>query len=172
MSKETEFKDVVELVNVAWLHPTAGWAHHKASEISIHCSIGQYPEALVRRSQAEELLAAKDADIAKLVHDLNRIKDHETELVNDNAELTARIKELEKINANLMGDDEDNPRYTTKRLKQEIARATEALEAKLAEAKKVFEFFTDASFDDALVKYQEFQDRAAKARAVLGGKTS
>ena len=77
-----------------------------------------------------------EADNTALIHDLNRIKDHETELVNDNAAKDARIKELEQINANLMGDDEDKPRYTTKRLKQEIARATEALEAKLAAAEK------------------------------------
>uniref|UniRef100_UPI001AEEA07F hypothetical protein n=1 Tax=Brucella pseudintermedia TaxID=370111 RepID=UPI001AEEA07F len=85
-----------------------------------------------RAEKAEADNAAKDAEIAKLIHDLNRIKDHETELVNDNAAQAARIKELEQINAVLMGDDEDKPRYTTKRLKQEIARATEALEAKLA----------------------------------------
>src|SRR5690606_4897895 len=62
----------------------------------------------VTRSQAVELLAAERAehdntiatlsslieDNAALIHDLNRIKDHETELVNDNAALTARIKEL------------------------------------------------------------------------------
>ncbi len=39
--------------------------------------------------------------------------------------LLAQIENLRAINANLMGDDEDKPRYTTKRLKQEIARATE-----------------------------------------------
>ncbi|KAB2716624.1 hypothetical protein [Brucella intermedia] len=73
-----------ELANVAWLHPTAGWAHHKASEISIHCSTGQYPEALVTRSQAEELLAAvtKERDFWKdrFQSDTEAIRKLETKL--------------------------------------------------------------------------------------------
>jgi hypothetical protein len=36
--------------------------------------------------------------------------------------LRAEIERLKKINANLMGDDEDVPRYTTKRLHQEVER--------------------------------------------------
>ncbi len=43
----------------------------------------------------------------------------------------ARVKDnlnlVKSINADLMGDDEDKPRYTTKRLKLEIAKATEHL---------------------------------------------
>lgn len=41
--------------------------------------------------------------------------------------LKAEIETLKKINANLMGDDENVPRYTNKRLKQEVARMTEYL---------------------------------------------
>lgn len=53
-----------------------------------------------------------------------------THLSTKNAELEAENARLRQINANLMGDDEDTPRYTTKRLKQEIAKATDtALEA-------------------------------------------
>jgi len=37
------------------------------------------------------------------------------------------IKVIERINANLMGEDENVPRYTTRRLKQEIARAVDAV---------------------------------------------
>ena len=37
------------------------------------------------------------------------------------------IQILAQINANLMGDDENVPRYTTRRLKQEIARAIDAM---------------------------------------------
>ena len=39
------------------------------------------------------------------------------------AELEAENERLTKINATLMGDDEDAPRYTTKRLKHEVAKA-------------------------------------------------
>ncbi|QAZ46801.1 hypothetical protein [Mesorhizobium sp. Pch-S] len=39
------------------------------------------------------------------------------------------LAEARAINANLMGDDENKPRYTTKRLKQEIAKAVAAAEA-------------------------------------------
>ncbi len=35
--------------------------------------------------EAEGIISDLQADNAALVHDLNRIKDHETELVNDNA---------------------------------------------------------------------------------------
>jgi len=153
---------------------------------------------LVTRSQAEELLAAEraardkiilrqakaieklEADNAALIHDLNRIKDHETELVNDNTALTARIKELEGINANLMGDDEDKPRYTTKRLKHEIARATEVLEAKLAAAEKALEGLREKGRKvlDVLKAWEDDSDLVnsgkivADFRAVLGGKPS
>lgn len=79
----------------------------------------------VTRSQAEELLTAERAEKEEL--------DAECRVLAKRCiEKDARIKELEGINANLIGDDEDKPRYTTKRLKHEIARATEALEAKIA----------------------------------------
>lgn len=41
-------------------------------------------------------------------------------------ELAAENERLKRINANLMGDDENTPRYTTKRLKQEVERWVEA----------------------------------------------
>lgn len=44
-------------------------------------------------------------------------------------DLESRLEKAEAINANLMGDDESVPRYTTKRLKQEIAKAVEKAEA-------------------------------------------
>jgi chromosome segregation ATPase len=62
--------------------------------------------------------------------------------------LRAENDRLKAINANLMGDDEDKPRYTTKRLRHEIeqARAADAAElsalrARLDEAGKVIEPF-------------------------------
>jgi len=103
----------------------------------------------------------------------------------DNAAQAARIKELEQVNAVLMGDDEDKPRYTTKRLKHEISRATEALEAKLAAAELALEFYADASkWNDGYFKSEDDgtvlraypssieKDQGDKARAVLGGKPS
>ncbi|WP_313031796.1 Lar family restriction alleviation protein [Brucella sp.] len=111
---------------------------------------------LVTRSQAEKLLAAErekvlflktameiaqthcglkdktidslEADNAALIHDLNRIKDHETELVNDNDALTARIKELEKLcndtEAEALGYASDKAELEAK-----LAAAQKALEA-------------------------------------------
>ncbi|MEE9924003.1 MAG: hypothetical protein PBV01_11645 [Brucella anthropi] len=108
------------------------------------------------RSQAEELLAAERVKYEAIVDSLRIQLDRVNALETDNAAQAARIKELEQINAMIMGDDENAPRYTTKRLKQEIARATEALEAKLAAAKKALEdisgkigAFHDAETDDA-----------------------
>lgn len=66
--------------------------------------------------------------------------------------LQTRIADLEKINAVLMGDDEDKPRYTTKRLKQEIARATANLEDQLAAAKKERDHFRDDAKSERIVK--------------------
>ncbi|MFI3904003.1 Lar family restriction alleviation protein [Ochrobactrum sp. S1502_03] len=70
------------------------WDHYPSADVSFDPDKYEQ-EALVTRSQAEAIIAAKDADNAALIHDLNRIKDHETELVNDNAALTERVKALE-----------------------------------------------------------------------------
>lgn len=42
--------------------------------------------------------------------------------------LQAQVERLTAINANLMGDDENVPRYTTRRMKQEARNRTEFLE--------------------------------------------
>ena len=96
-------------------------------------------EELVPRSQAEAIIAAERSIRKTAEQRLAQSQDDLKQARADNAALTARVKELEKINANLMGDDEDKPRYTTKRLKQEITRATEALETQLAAARKALE---------------------------------
>jgi len=181
--------------------------------------------AYVRFDQAEELLAAKEAEraeqwrlrremeadrdtqkaiaarlenelaaeraekerLAALLHDngtprFNAVCERAEKAEDDNAAKDARVKELEQINANLMGDDENKPRYTTKRLKLEIARATEALEAKLSAAEKALEPFADHAKDRA-VDAAEWRNSDTvqivvtigdlrKARAVLGGKPS
>lgn len=57
------------------------------------------PVAMVTKSQAEAIVAARDKEIAR----------------------------LQKINAMIMGDDENAPRYTTKRLKQEVERVTQVM---------------------------------------------
>ncbi|NKB80125.1 hypothetical protein HED49_22795 [Ochrobactrum daejeonense] len=46
--------------------------------------------------EAEGIISDLQADNAALVHDLNRIKDHETELVNDNAAKDAAYERLEQ----------------------------------------------------------------------------
>ena len=45
------------------------------------------------------------------------------------AQMEAEIERLRKLNATLMGDDETAPRYTTKRLRHEIAQKIAPLEA-------------------------------------------
>ena len=47
--------------------------------------------------------------------------------VEEALESSDELAVLRAINANLMGDDENVPRYTTRRLKQEIARAVDAI---------------------------------------------
>lgn len=153
---------------------------------------------LVDRSQAEELLATERAE--REVVERNRDAARENFLTMqksaaklleraekaeaDNAAKDARVKELEQINANLMGDDENKPRYTTKRLKLEIARATEAIEVRLAAAEKALEPFAEYCGDHfdkdfngnplpdeqkvgwVYLNYGHFR----RARAVMGGK--
>ncbi len=138
----------------------------------------QHDTEAIRKLEAE--LAAERAEKAgwKELHDAaqvavkerteacNNLYKQVNDLIADNAAKAARIKELEGINANLMGDDEDKPRYTTKRLKHEIARATEALEAKIAAAEKALEEADEALQADAIASAH------AAIRAVLGGKPS
>ncbi len=143
---------------------------------------------LVTRSQAEELLAAERADHdntiatlssltednAALIHDLNRIKDHETELVNDNAAKDARIKELEDYFSKCISNE------TFLEQDARRVRQIEALEAKLAAAEKALEPFAKAAlgYDDPDENgpWPDIQDvfvtlgDCRRARAVLGGK--
>ena len=168
------------LETVAWQDfvPSTGWVASSPS------SIAKDKRELVTRSQAVELLAAERAahdntiatlsslieDNAALIHDLNRIKDHETELVNDNVAQAARIKELEKLcndtEAEALGYASDKAE----------------LEAKLADAEKALEPFADHANDRAVddtgwrdkdtVKIVVSIGDLRKARAVLGGKPS
>ena len=199
------------LETVAWqaFLPSTGWVASSPS------SIAKDKRELVTRSQAEALLVAKDAensylkelvaargetvkrgddrirkleaDNAALIHDLNRIKDHETELVNDNAAKDARIKELEAA----LDSDPDGPglwRFWSKKsieLSQQLRDKTntiKALEAKLAAAEKALEPFAKAAlgYDDPDENgpWPDIQDifvtlgDCRRARAVWGGKSS
>ncbi|KAB2792561.1 hypothetical protein F9K96_05305 [Brucella anthropi] len=157
--------------------PMAMWA--KEYQAASDDDIG-----LCDRSQAEELLAAKDAAMKRWRSESERAQSQNVELAEqlssleaDNAALTARVKELSEINANLMGDDEDKPRYTTKRLKQEVERVTqvmrgeasdreahaEALETQLATAKDIVSRAQEI-IPDSYINWHDF------ARATLGGK--
>ncbi|NKE77573.1 hypothetical protein [Ochrobactrum sp. MC-1LL] len=129
------------------------------------------------RSQAEAIIAAKnatlqdaiecvkvlteeknklEADNAALIHDLNRIKDHETELVNDNTALTARIKELDRCHEG-----------TIDLCNQKTAQI-EALEAKLAAAEKALEPFV-SFFNEAMKGFTEgYAERTPSDKPVLG----
>lgn len=119
-----------------------------------------------------------EADNAALIHDLNRIKDHETELVNDNAEKDARIKELEA----------ERSEWSEEFVKRGRAEASEGralariadLEAKLAAAEKALEGLREKGRKvlDVLKAWEDDSDLinsgeiVADFRAVLGGKPS
>jgi len=139
--------------------------------------------AVVTRSQAEELLAATDKTIALAETTMIEMHQDLNKLEADNAAKDAQIKELEQINAVLMGDDEDKPRYTTKRLKHEITRATEALETKLAAAEQQLQGIVTAweslpggrNYSTGEVQdwiLGPMQKAINRIRAVLGGKPS
>nr|WP_176024226.1 hypothetical protein [Brucella pseudintermedia] len=205
--------------------PVDGLERYRPEPMSLGGMVRDPDGGYVTRSQAEKLLAAEraehdntlatlfnnilreaeltdectalKAENAALIHDLNRIKDHETELVNDNAEKDARIKELGderyKLACAITGG-EDAPGYlgslsvetlvevardNTRRWFAETDRA-EALEAKLAAAEKALEPFADHAKERA-VDAQEWRDTDTvkivvtiadlrAARAVLGGK--
>lgn len=86
---------------------------------------------LVTRSQAEAIIAAEREEALKLIHDLERLKDHETQLLVDNAALTARVKEWEAdVSAYILSaEDQDKQR--------------KALETQLAAAKKALEWYEE-----------------------------
>ena len=138
-------------------------------------------ELIQRVEKAEADNAAKDERLVDCRSVINELKREIQKLEADNAAQAARIMELEQVNAVLMGDDEDKPRYTTKRLKHEISRATEALEAKLAAAEKALER-AEFGFDQihqSLMSNGPKQASGevtafflAETRAVLGGKPS
>lgn len=95
-----------------------------------------WPEASDVGSDAPDIIRQLGQERSECLTEIEDLKNKLYRSEANNTALTARVKELEQINSNLMGDDEDKPRYTTKRLKLEIARATEALETQLAAAKK------------------------------------
>lgn len=113
----------------------------------------------VRYSDYETLEAERDDGIAtiKLMQFHNKKRsEHDGKLI-EAAE--RKVATLEAINANLMGDDEDKPRYTTRRMKQEVARQTEVLRQELlvAEADK-------ARLSEALRKIVEIDHIQANER--------
>ncbi len=118
------------------------------------CRYGSQAWAEGYLHNARDVIVDQDARIAQLERDLAEARDNATawhrqcetvatilelpepdgishaEAVRTKFErLRAELAEARAINANLMGDDEDKPRYTTKRLKQEIAKAVAAAEA-------------------------------------------
>ncbi|URQ76206.1 MAG: hypothetical protein NBV76_05445 [Candidatus Ochrobactrum gambitense] len=114
-----------------------------------------WPEASDVGSDAPDIIRQLGQERNECLAEVEDLKNKLYRAEADNAALTARVKELEQINAMIMGDDEDKPRYTTKRLKQEIANAMQvmkgeasdreahvnALEAKLAAAEKAIEVY-------------------------------
>ncbi len=94
------------LITVAWLGRHDLWPEGMMSAYEFEPQSYKMKHELVTRENAEQVIAGREREIER----------------------------LKKVNAALMGDDEDKPRYTTKRVKQEIARATESLEVKLVAA--------------------------------------
>lgn len=145
---------------------TAGWAES-----------GKLWTAEIRELQA---------DNATLIHDLNRIKDNETELVNDNAELTARVKadELKILKLKERLSAEQASHEQSGKSRDEWRGKAEALETKLAVAEKALEFYRDSfkyypkrtSTGINVSEWKPTQalldDCGETARAVLGGNPS
>ncbi|WP_128094039.1 hypothetical protein [Brucella pituitosa] len=140
------------LVTVGYVTP--GWL---AKHCSAHTITAQptpaWTEAVVTRSQAEAIIAVERAMRKTAEQRLAQSQDDLKQVRADNAALTVEIERLQKINAMIMGDDEAAPRYTTKRMKQEVERATQvmrgeasdreayvrSLETQLAAARKALE---------------------------------
>jgi len=101
--------------------------------------ITQFDNASTIAREYVSRIRSLEADNAALIHDLTRIKDHETELVNDNAAMDARIKELEKYFDKCISNETF--------LKQDARRVgqIEALEAKLAAAEKERDYWKEDS---------------------------
>lgn len=106
------------------------------------------------RSFANGLADANSSDDAAQVYEAATLLRQQEEMIRrlerDNVRGQAAIATLSELVAILMGEDESQPRYTTKRLKQEIARATETSQADL-------KAMTDLAI--------QHEDRAEKAEA-------
>lgn len=109
---------------------------------------------LVTRSQAEELLAAKDQLIQSLNIVVDNFKSRTNALKADNAALTARVKEL-RID-----------RAAWEAVATDIRKQAKALEAKLTAAEKALTEIASFTQTTDLLWWQE------RARAALGGKPS
>lgn len=88
-----------------------------------------------------------DELVEKLRDRQSGLHSYECERIADKLEeLAAENERLRGINANLMGDDEDAPRYTTKRMRQEVHNRVEAA---LAEKDKEISALREA-LEDAM----------------------
>ncbi|WP_180881374.1 hypothetical protein [Brucella sp. 191011898] len=130
-------------------------------------------EAVVARSQAEELLAAKDEIIERHREAQVILSKQLNEVIADNAAKDARIKELEQSRAEILNQQDKGWR--------DLQTRAEALEAKLAAAEKALER-AEFGFDQI---HQSLMNNGpkqasgevtafflAETRAVLGGKPS
>jgi hypothetical protein len=91
--------------------------------------VGNFDGKYVLHSQAAAIIAAERAEKERSILASNDMFKTAVGWQERAKAAEAELKTQKEINANLMGDDEDKPRYTTKRLKIEIENA---LKAKLA----------------------------------------
>jgi len=97
----------------------------------------------VTRSQAEAIIAARDARIADLENELSSFRSsfkEQTSLKADNASLTGRVKEL--------GGDRDSWR----RVAEKLAGEKQALETQLAAARMALQKIAGDTYDDSAEK--------------------
>lgn len=100
-----------------------------------------YKQQHYRAEKAEAIIAAKDAKIADLENELSSFRSsfkEQTSLKSNNAALTARIKELEAVNAKLCDDAID---CELKIAERDVS--LQALETQLATTRKALEFYGD-----------------------------
>ncbi|KAB2712835.1 hypothetical protein F9K88_07715 [Brucella intermedia] len=175
-----------ELVTVAWFQPSQrccdnGWMEAMAWQE------GEFSAPVVLRSQAEELLAAERAKKEMLAESLHIQIKRVNELEADNAALTARVKELERVETELctsIGLLEDKLNAANGKIEalvqslayetaHEATKRAEALEAKLAAAEQALKTARPYVEDYDTRRHNTGVDETlTQIDAVLGGKPS
>jgi len=187
----------LETVGYVTTSPTGAEVFQRKPLVPGHGQFGYKQDAVVTRSQAEELLAAERAETMRQVKHWSELykqqhyraekaeaiiaekdetmrkfgniqkayEEHIEVLKTDNAALTARVKELEKVNAKLCDDVID---YELKVAERDVS--LKALETQLAAAEKALEYISGIGFVAAKDAPAHHDEAVKVARAALEAK--